>query len=237
MGWENSCIIKQEVPARPIGSADPEEHGVDQFAKGRFRRGGAGEGPIDDSVFRSADGMPEDFGVEFQLVAEMVVDQSDVGAGAGADLADGGGLESGFGEDLTGGVEEFGARVLGQRGRYYGGGFDFRSGAGHVNRSLKRTFNSVKAAAVLRIFPMLGSLCFAFFSFFFLAWGARGKLSGAAGLRIFRLSVVIGLFLRPTISTAARKIGVAGGRRGGWNQRGKTAGVDLAGVEIYLRGL
>ena len=80
---------------------------------------------------------------------------------------------------------------------------------------------------------MLGSLCFAFFSFFFLAWGARGKLSGAAGLRIFRLSVVIGLFLRPTISTAARKIGVAGGRRGGWNQRGKTAGVDLAGVEIY----
>jgi hypothetical protein len=32
--------------------------------------------------------------------------------GAGADLADGRGLESGFGKDLARGVEQFGARVV-----------------------------------------------------------------------------------------------------------------------------
>ena len=67
---------------------------------------------VDDSVSRSADRMPEDFGVQLQLVAEMVVHQRDVDAGAGANLAHGGGLESGFGEDLSRGIEQFGARVV-----------------------------------------------------------------------------------------------------------------------------
>ena len=101
-----------EMPSGTIGPADSLQHGVDQFAKSLFGRSRAVERLLDDSVFRSADRMPEDFGVELQLVAEMIIDQRDVDAGAGADFADGRGLETGFGKDLAGGIEQFVARVI-----------------------------------------------------------------------------------------------------------------------------
>ncbi len=86
---------------------------MDQFAKSLFGRGRAASRLLDDSVSRRADRMPEHFGVQLQLVAEMVVHQSDVDAGAGADLAHRRGLEAGFGKNLSGGVEQLGARVFG----------------------------------------------------------------------------------------------------------------------------
>ncbi len=101
-----------EVPSGTIGPADPQEHGVDQFAKSLLGRGRAAIALLDDSVSRRADRMPEDFGVQLQLVAEMVIHQRDVDAGASANLAYRRGLESGFGKDLSRGVEQLGTRVV-----------------------------------------------------------------------------------------------------------------------------
>ena len=50
--------------------------------------------------------------IKAHFVAEMVVDGGDVGAGAGADIANGGGLEAVFREDLAGRFKQAGAGNL-----------------------------------------------------------------------------------------------------------------------------
>ena len=103
-----------EVPSGTLGSADSQEHGVDQFAKSLLGTSRAADRLVDDSVSRRADRMPKDFGVQLQLVAEMVVHQCDVDAGARANLPYRRGLESGFGKYLPRGVQQLGACVLRQ---------------------------------------------------------------------------------------------------------------------------
>src|ERR1019366_2294518 len=77
--WLGEFVHHQlEVPSGAIGPAYSQEHGMDQFAKGRFWRGRAAERLVDDSVSRSPDRMPQDFGVQLQLVAEVIVHQRDV---------------------------------------------------------------------------------------------------------------------------------------------------------------
>lgn len=51
--------------------------------------------------------MAEDFGVQAEFVAEGVVDGGNIGAGAAADFADGGFVETLVGENFGCGVEEF----------------------------------------------------------------------------------------------------------------------------------
>src|SRR6185437_11786451 len=83
-------------------------------------------------------GVAEDGEIEAGFVAEMVVDGGDVGVGAGADFADGGGLEAVFGEDLTGSFDEAGAGGI---GGFRGGSGDLETSC-HLNSRLKQLFMS-----------------------------------------------------------------------------------------------
>ena len=67
--------------------------------------------------------MAQNCEVEAGFIAEMVVDGSDVGSGAGADIADGGSLEAVFGEDLAGGIDQASAGGVGVRGEVAGWGW------------------------------------------------------------------------------------------------------------------
>src|ERR1035438_6147105 len=58
-------------------------------------------------------GLLHDHGVEAQLVAEVIVDRGDVGAGGDADFADGGGAIAPVGKDPPGNVEQLVASGLG----------------------------------------------------------------------------------------------------------------------------
>lgn len=65
----------------------------------------------------------EDFGVEPFLVAEVIVDGGEVGAGFLADFADGGAAEAGLGEGLGGDGEQVfaGGGAVGGFGGWRGG--------------------------------------------------------------------------------------------------------------------
>ncbi len=131
-----------EVPAGTIAAANPLQHGENELAKRLLGRGLALHGLLNNSIFGGADRIPEHFGIEFQLVAEVIIDERDIDAGAGADFADGRRLKAEIGKNLSGRIDQSGAGVVGERG-----GVRFSSGFGrrtHLNSSLKWMFKSVK---------------------------------------------------------------------------------------------
>ena len=80
--------------------------------------------------------MPQDFGIELKLVAEVVVDERDIHPGAGADLTHGRGLIAEIGKNMAGGIEQFRARAIEQRGLRDSRFRSYRQ-TRHVNDSLK----------------------------------------------------------------------------------------------------
>ena len=144
--WRGLRVLmdhQPEVPVGTIAAANPLQHGENELAKGLLGRGLAPDGLLKDSVFGRADRIPKDFGVEFQLVAEVVIDERHIDAGAGADFANGRGLEARIGKNLTCSVDQSRAGVVGERrGMRLSSGFGRRT---HLNSSLKWMFKSVKA--------------------------------------------------------------------------------------------
>lgn len=92
------------------GMVHAEQHGGDHEAQGFFRRIGEKRGIAGFGLAAAGGhGVTQDGEVEAGFIPEMVVDGGDVGSGASADVADGGGLEAVFGEDLAGCIDEAGA--------------------------------------------------------------------------------------------------------------------------------
>jgi len=73
---------------------------VDDVAKDLLRGVGGIEGGGDAGAFGSAHQLAKDFGVQAEFVAEGVVDGGNIGAGAAADFADGGFVETLAGENF-----------------------------------------------------------------------------------------------------------------------------------------
>lgn len=93
-----------------VGIVHAEQHGGDHEAQGFFGGFGEGGGVAGFGIAcAGSHGVAQDGEVEAGFIAEMVVDGGDVGSRAGADVADGGGLEAVFGEDLASGIDEAGA--------------------------------------------------------------------------------------------------------------------------------
>ena len=65
-------------------------------------------GLLDDFALRGANGFAENFGIETELVAKVIIDGGDVGSGAGSDFTHGGGVKTDVGENFTGCGDEFG---------------------------------------------------------------------------------------------------------------------------------
>lgn len=83
-----------------------EQHGGDEEAQGFFGSFGEGSGFAGFGIASAGGhGMAQDGEVEAGFIAEMVIDGGDVGSGAGADIADGRGLEAVFGEDFASGID------------------------------------------------------------------------------------------------------------------------------------
>ena len=87
-------------------------------------------------VVGGTDGLPQHFGIERQLVAEVVVHGRDIRACAQADFPHRGRVITMFRKDLSGGFEQFGAGGVlhGRFGRLGGGWPRVESMGPHIKR-------------------------------------------------------------------------------------------------------
>jgi hypothetical protein len=113
------------------GIVHAEQHDGDHEAQGFFGSFSQGRGVAGFRI-ASAGGhrVAQNGEVQAGFIAEMIVDGGDIGSGAVADVADGGGLEAVFGENLPGGIDEAGAGsvVVGDYGcGLWGGGYHFKT--------------------------------------------------------------------------------------------------------------
>src|SRR5262249_45236256 len=121
------------------GAVHAMQHGGDDEPESFFRRL-AGESDLARVGMAEVQrhGVAEDGGVGAGFIAKMVVDGGDVGVRTGTDFADGSGLETLLGEDLTGGLDEAGAGGI----RAFGGGGWNLEATCHLNNRLKQLFIS-----------------------------------------------------------------------------------------------
>ena len=95
-----------KVPVGPIAPADAVEARANDRSQDVFGRRELFEGGANAFQLSGLQGLLHDHGVEAQLVAEVIVDRGDVGAGGDADFADGGGAIAPVGKDPPGNVEQ-----------------------------------------------------------------------------------------------------------------------------------
>src|SRR5437773_1058908 len=103
-----------ETQVGAICAAHLLEHRSNRMPQLFFRRGVVVERLSNGFVLYGSDGLPEDFGVQAELVAEVIVNGGDVRARARAYLTDSRVIVADFGEDLSRGVKQLGASAIGR---------------------------------------------------------------------------------------------------------------------------